>query len=214
MLKDLLQDTDIANGKKLNARERSRLETRKRLLLAGAKQFSENGFEQTSISSIAEEAEVATGTIFFHFKNKEGLFRAIGIYYMAELHSRLEESDKIPTDTWEENIKNHAETAIDYIDENRGVFSLIINRLMMGSEFGKEISEAMVAEQEERFEEGIKEGIFRDDVNLKVAAQATIAMQFSTASWWLNSRGNISKEEFIDTMTKLRSSMLSTAKKS
>lgn len=213
MLENIIKQSEKFDGK-ANARERSRIETRRRLLISGAKEFAKNGFVQTSISIIAKDAGVATGTVFFHFKNKKGFFREIAIYYLSELHEKINASNKVPTKTIEESLRNHTETIVNYIGENRTVFNLIINRLILGTDFGVDIKKMLIKEQADRFREGISEGIFRDDVNVEIAAQATIDMLLGVATWWLNSPEDISKEDLIDTMTKLRSSMLSSAKKS
>lgn len=213
MLEELIKQSEKSEGK-INARERSRIETRRRLLLTGAKQFEKNGFERTSISVIAKEAGVATGTVFFHFKSKEGLFREIALYYLSELHTRLRASNQIPTKTIEESLRNHTETVVGFIEENHGVFNIIVNRLVFGEDFGNDIKMVLVEEQAKRFKEGISEGIFRDDVNVNIASQATIGMLLGVVTWWLNSPGNTSREDLIDTITKLRSSMLSTSKRS
>lgn len=52
--------------------------TRKEVILqAASRLFSEKGFKETSVSEISELTGVAEGTIFYHFKSKEGLFLAI-----------------------------------------------------------------------------------------------------------------------------------------
>ncbi|MEW6185630.1 MAG: TetR/AcrR family transcriptional regulator [Thermodesulfobacteriota bacterium] len=52
--------------------------TRKEVILqAASRLFSDKGFNETSISEISEITGVAEGTIFYHFKSKEGLFLAI-----------------------------------------------------------------------------------------------------------------------------------------
>lgn len=212
MLEELIRQSEKTEGK-INARERSRLETRRRLLLSGAKEFAKKGFEQARISAIAKDAGVATGTVFFHFNSKEGLFREIAIYYLAELHTRLRASNEIPTKTIEESLRNHTETVVHFIEENHGVFNIIVNRLVLGEAFGNDIKTVLLEEQANRFREGISEGVFRDDVNVNVASQATIGMLLGVITWWLNSPGNISREDLIDTITKLRSSMLSSSKR-
>ena len=212
MLEELIKQSEKSAGK-INARERSRIETRRRLLLSGANEFAKKGFERTSISVIAKDAGVATGTVFFHFINKEGLFREIAIYYLAELHTRLRASNKIPTKTIEESLRNHTETVVGFIEENHGLFNIILNRLVLGEDFGNDIKTVLVEEQANRFREGISEGIFRDDVNVNIASQATIGMLLGVVTWWLNSPGNTSREDLIDTITKLRSAMLTSSKK-
>ncbi len=213
MLDELIRQSEKTEGK-INARERSRIETRRRLLLSGAKEFAKNGFERTSISAIAKDAGVATGTVFFHFNSKEGLFREIALYYLTEMHTRLRASNQIPTKTIEESLRNHTETMVDFIEGNHGVFNIIVNRLVLGEDFGNVIKTILVEEQADRFREGISEGVFRNDVNVKIAAQATIGMLLGVVTWWLNAPGNTCKEDLIDTITKLRSSMLSTSERS
>lgn len=52
--------------------------TRKEVILqAASRLFSDKGFKETSVSEISEITGVAEGTIFYHYKNKEGLFLAI-----------------------------------------------------------------------------------------------------------------------------------------
>jgi AcrR family transcriptional regulator len=52
--------------------------TRKETILhVATKLFSEKGYRNTAISELAKITGVAEGTIFYHFKTKEGLFLAI-----------------------------------------------------------------------------------------------------------------------------------------
>jgi AcrR family transcriptional regulator len=52
--------------------------TRKEVILqAAGRLFSDKGFKETSISEISEITGVAEGTVFYHFKSKEGLFLAV-----------------------------------------------------------------------------------------------------------------------------------------
>jgi len=52
--------------------------TRKEVILqAASRLFSDKGFKETSISDISEITKVAEGTIFYHYKSKEGLFLSI-----------------------------------------------------------------------------------------------------------------------------------------
>jgi AcrR family transcriptional regulator len=52
--------------------------TRKEVILkASSRLFSDKGFNETSVSEISQISGVAEGTIFYHYKNKEGLFLSI-----------------------------------------------------------------------------------------------------------------------------------------
>ena len=51
--------------------------TRERILAAAETLFSESGFEGTATRKIAEAAGVTVGLVNYHFKSKEGLYRAV-----------------------------------------------------------------------------------------------------------------------------------------
>jgi TetR/AcrR family fatty acid metabolism transcriptional regulator len=52
--------------------------------------FSRNGFQNSTISQIAQKGNVAEGTIYQYFKNKEDLFFSIPIDKTKEFYSELE----------------------------------------------------------------------------------------------------------------------------
>ena len=47
------------------------------IIETAARLFAEKGFTETSTAEVAEQAGVAQGTIFYHFKTKEGIFLAV-----------------------------------------------------------------------------------------------------------------------------------------
>ncbi len=54
-------------------RTRQKASRRQQILEAAAKLFHERGYEQTRITTIAEHAEIATGTIYNYFGSKDGV---------------------------------------------------------------------------------------------------------------------------------------------
>jgi TetR/AcrR family transcriptional regulator len=53
------------------------LDTREKILVAASDEFSERGFEGASTRSVAAKAGVQHPLVTYHFKNKEGLWRAV-----------------------------------------------------------------------------------------------------------------------------------------
>ena len=51
--------------------------TRGHLIEVATKLFAEQGYEDTSIETVLEEASVSRGSLYHHFKNKEALFEAV-----------------------------------------------------------------------------------------------------------------------------------------
>ncbi|MFP4225395.1 MAG: TetR/AcrR family transcriptional regulator [Desulfobacterales bacterium] len=64
------------------------------IIEAATRLFAENGFYNTSTLDIAEAAGVAHGTLFYHFKNKEGIiyeiFSRSGQTYVSEMQSEVD----------------------------------------------------------------------------------------------------------------------------
>jgi len=50
-------------------------ETQARIIQASMELFATRGYEGTSISAIAAQADISRGAVFWHFGSKEGLFR-------------------------------------------------------------------------------------------------------------------------------------------
>ncbi len=66
----------------LGVREQKKQQTRKAIIDAAIRLFTEKGFEQTSMSELARAAGVGKGTIYGYFKAKEEIFLA---YCEAEI---------------------------------------------------------------------------------------------------------------------------------
>lgn len=80
-------------------RERERRRKLEDLLAAAESVFAENGFENTSMESIAAAAEYATGTLYLYFKSKESLYAAVFERKMQQLVATVcPEVDKLRHD--------------------------------------------------------------------------------------------------------------------
>src|ERR1035437_5527663 len=51
------------------------LEAREKILATASRLFSEQGYENTSLSQVARQAKVSKALIFWHFDSKEKLYR-------------------------------------------------------------------------------------------------------------------------------------------
>ena len=68
---------------------RERVEAREEAIIAAAHEvFREHGFDGARIAEIASRAELAEGTIYLYFRNKEALLHAV----VAAFYERLTES--------------------------------------------------------------------------------------------------------------------------
>jgi AcrR family transcriptional regulator len=61
----------------LTRRERERQRHRREILEAALACFAERGFEQTTMTEVADRAEFAVGTLYKFFRNKQDLYQAL-----------------------------------------------------------------------------------------------------------------------------------------
>jgi len=59
----------------LSGQSTGKAETQQRILAAATALFMEHGYAGTTITAVAERAEVSRATVFWHFNDKAGLFR-------------------------------------------------------------------------------------------------------------------------------------------
>src|SRR4030042_4219427 len=108
----------------MNKREKNKQDTRLKILQAAKQEFIINGFLNTKTIDIAKRAEIAHGTLFFHFKNKEKLIIEIidnELYGITgELYDLLND-----TNNFEELLSRY----LDFMEKEEGFFSTIAREL-------------------------------------------------------------------------------------
>ncbi len=67
----------MADDAASDKRSRRRADTRERILQAAEATFLEKGFHGSSVDLIASRADHTSGAIYWHFKDKDGLFLAV-----------------------------------------------------------------------------------------------------------------------------------------
>ncbi|GBF50148.1 AcrR family transcriptional regulator [Leptospira ryugenii] len=105
--------------------------TRKEILAAAREEFIQMGFEKASMRTIAKKAKVSTSNIYNYFENKEHLLVEIlnpilggmekAFQYISQpnyFEKRLNDS----YETWKERFN----VALDYVDNNRDDFTLLL----------------------------------------------------------------------------------------
>jgi AcrR family transcriptional regulator len=96
------------------------------VLKAGVQLFSKQGFDGTTTLEIAEEAHVTKPVLYYHFKNKDGLFTNILLSTFTEYFDRLDKL-KNNTSTQFEKIENlidlHFRLVDDFPDETYIILS-------------------------------------------------------------------------------------------
>ena len=75
--------------------------TRSQLVAVGRRLFAERGFAGTSTEEVVAQAGVTRGALYYHFKNKEDLFRAVLAQVEEEIHERVTAVAMAEPDLWD-----------------------------------------------------------------------------------------------------------------
>jgi AcrR family transcriptional regulator len=193
-----------------NTRERSRIETRRRLIEAGTELFARRGFARTRAADISRRAGVAVGTLYLHFNDKEALLREILFQGFEELHAVVQRVAAIEYPSVSESVRAHTEGLVGYAAEHPSLFQILFSTEVATTAAGAELRESLVAHQEERLRAGMADGYFRADLDSAVAAHAVIGMLTQVLYWWTQDPGRAPREVVVDTVTRLRLSGLHT----
>ena len=99
-----------------------------KILEAAEKEFLKNGYQKASMVRIAAEAEVAVGTVYSCFANKESLFDAVG---KPELKDYNPVKDEIRTGILKAALKEfgengYAATTMDTVADTCGLNKAVI----------------------------------------------------------------------------------------
>ena len=148
---------------------------RDRILRAAVKIFSRKGFFNSKVSEIARAAEVADGTIYLYFRNKDDLLISLFEEKMgevvADVRRRIADGGNAL-----EKLRIFIENNMDLLERESGLVEVIQVELRQSTKFLKDYTPVKFFEYLEvisdLLEEGKREGVFRPDLNVSVARRA------------------------------------------
>jgi len=150
-------------------------EKRDRILRAAVKIFSRKGFFNSKVSEIARAAEVADGTIYLYFKNKDDLLISLFEEKMGEVVADVRRRIAVGGNAIEKLgifIGNH----MDLLERESGLVEVLQVELRQSTKFLKDYTPVKFFEYLEIIsdilEEGKREGVLRPDLNVSVARRA------------------------------------------
>lgn len=88
-------------AKRAGANRENREQTRALFLELATKEFNENGYLKASTARIVEESGMARGSLYYHFEDKEDLFRAVYTQTMENIAAKLAETIEKIDNPWD-----------------------------------------------------------------------------------------------------------------
>jgi len=161
-------------------------ERRKQILDAAARVFAQKGYERATIAEIARTAGIAEGSIYNYFKNKGDLLINIprqAIQPTVEtMSARMTPitSDTLPP---EQMLITLAQNMIATIQQNAHIFRILLSTLptMPQTTRDRYLNQTVLyvlTMLEAYFNQQIKRGVFRRDLNPHTLARAFVGLFF------------------------------------
>ena len=159
-----------------------------RIIAAATKVFAKKGFFHAKVSDIAREAQVADGTIYLYFENKDdiliSLFEEQMKAVLENMVRQVSEEKDAPA-----KIKRFALTHLRLIELNKNMAEIIQVELRQSSKFMKEYKNEKFMQYlnliGDIVREGQEEGVFKRDVIPDIAKRAIFGALDEMSRFWV-----------------------------
>ena len=161
---------------------------RQRIIQAAIEVFGKNGFQNSSISEIAKRADVADGTIYQYFKNKEDLFFAIPSEKTKEFCEELELHLQGITGSLNK-MRKFIWYYLYFFQKNPEYARTVMLEMRVSRGFTKSRTYTSVkdftSKALEIIQEGREEGVIRKDINIYLIRHLLLGILEHMVTRWL-----------------------------
>jgi AcrR family transcriptional regulator len=172
----------------VNRAERGKREKRERIIRAARELFLSKGFHATTTSEIAELADVAKGTLFFHAKSKESL---LVMMFQEELGISIDRAfSKVPSSPLIDQLMHVFSTMLEENQRNIGLARIFAKELAFVHRENKGIDSVMTTifgKLDVLIDAAKARGELRADIESDLLAHNLFALYFTFMLRWLGS---------------------------
>jgi AcrR family transcriptional regulator len=184
--------------------------SREKIIDAAINVFSQSGYHKASMDDIARVAEVAKGTLYYHFSSKSELFKVLVTEGINMITEKIKK--QLNDDTMDQQLRKVIESNV----------SLYLQYSELARIFFNEISNGIDAEVLDEIEAlkrkyvifiadllraGYSQGYFHT-INYELAAAGIIGLLNGTCKYYLNNMHDLTPAEITDFMIGMISSGL------
>ena len=168
--------------------EKNQSDKYQKIIQAATRVFASKGFYNAKVSDVAKEAEVADGTIYLYFKNKDDIL--ISIFeesmdrFIQSAYARLEGvQDPIV------RLQYFIELHLTLVEENQDVAQVLQIELRQSTKFMKEYAAQKFMDYlaiiSDVIEEGQKQGLFKKEIQASIVKRAIFGAVDEMALEWV-----------------------------
>lgn len=176
---------DDSSVKKDNKRSSDK---HRRIIEAAVKVFAKNGFYNSKVSEIARAANVADGTIYLYFQNKDDILIRLFEEEMAEILRKMTGELSQETDP-AQKLKRFALVHLKLVEDNQELAEIIQVETRQSSKFMKEYKNPQFQQYLNLISgiirEGQTQGVFRDEVEPGVFKRAFFGALDEMSRYWV-----------------------------
>lgn len=159
---------------------------------AARTEFANHGFAGARVARIARSADVNKQLVFYYFKSKEGLFRAIIEECTRDLLAVLSDADATKSD---EGFRTSIQNLFRSVLEREELASILMRTLSHESGMARALWKGV----RDLISEGQAVGYFRDDTDPDLAARQVVALIVGYQATAPAFRDDERREEWIAT---------------
>jgi TetR/AcrR family fatty acid metabolism transcriptional regulator len=178
-------DRDIFIVKKDNKRSSDK---HRRIIEAAVKVFAKNGFYNSKVSEIARAANVADGTIYLYFQNKDDILIRLFEEEMATVLQKMTEEVNQESDP-AKKLQRFALVHLKLVEENHELAEIIQVETRQSSKFMKEYKNPQFQQYlnliSSIIREGQAQGVFRAEVEPGVFKRAFFGALDEMSRYWV-----------------------------
>ena len=162
-----------------------------RIIKAATKIFAKKGFFQAKVSDIAKEAQVADGTIYLYFENKDDILISLFEEQMNKVLEDMKKQISKENDAIKK-IEKFAYNHLKLMELNKNMAEIIQVELRQSTKFMKEYKNEKFHQYlnliGDIIEEGQQKGIFKEDIIPGIAKRAFFGALDEMSRFWVLSR--------------------------
>ena len=193
----------LAATPRLSAAERSRAQTRERLLAAGVELLAEHGLHGVTTHEIAARAGVAAGTFYLHFENKRELLRVIAAETIALLRERLDRATRSARGT-REGVPAFCDALVAFAEEHQDRVRILFSRDGDAAAVEADVLSELAASIAGARRARIESGEYPAQLDPEVFSQALVGMLARVVAWWVEDPSRASRETVARTLARIQ----------
>ncbi|EKD42643.1 MAG: hypothetical protein ACD_73C00075G0006 [uncultured bacterium] len=181
------------------AEKKNTTDKRQKIMQAATKVFAEQGFYNSTVADVARVAEVADGTIYLYFKNKDDLLISIFEHSMDFFIQAVREEIDLVDDPIEK-LRKFVLLHLKLVQKNQNLSQVIQIELRQSAKFIKEYANEKFFQYlgliETILVEGKSKKLFREDINPGILKRALFgALDEISLEWVLMKKKRYDVEE-------------------